>query len=329
MSELNQEEGHLPKKPVPTLSGREVRCILFDLGDTLWTRKDKASWKHLEAVSNQRAAALLCQHIDPTSLPTDDPVVLGNRLREAMEEQVRHRVRSNPEIEPDGISIVKKALKRVGIRKVGGALECAIFEALRVRIPESRPLFADVLPTLAALQQRGFLLGIVTNRLWGGQPFQEDLRILGLLDYFDPRHMAVSGDLGIRKPNSAIFLHALNALHVFPEQAIMVGDSLRSDVAGAQKLGIFAVWKPKPRIREEVASRFMTQGAATAPQSVSGTHVPLEAVPPVIPDNDYVLAQIQSREGKWDAYLHDGITPDLVIEDIGDLLDVLAEVGVQ
>src|SRR5947199_1949139 len=81
----------------------------------------------------------------------------------------------------------------------------AIFEALRVRVPESRPLFPDTLSTLAALQQRGFLLGIVTNRQHGGKPFFNDLRTIGLLDYFREHHIAVSADLGVRKPPPALF----------------------------------------------------------------------------------------------------------------------------
>ena len=96
-----------------------------------------------------------------------------------------------------------------------------------------------------------FNWAVVSNRHWGGKLFQEDLQTLGLLEYFDPRHMAISVDLGIRKPNPAIFLHTLNALNVPPEQAVMVGDSLLSDIVGGKMLGIFTVWKPKPSVRTQ------------------------------------------------------------------------------
>ena len=104
------------------------------------------------------------------------------------------------------------------------------------------------------LQQRGFLLGVVTNRQWGGKTFREDLEILGLLEYFQYQHMAISADLGVRKPHPAIFQHALNALCVAPEEAVMVGNSLRADIVGAQRSGIFTIWKPKPGMRNRPSS---------------------------------------------------------------------------
>jgi len=48
----------------------------------------------------------------------------------------------------------------------------------------------------------------------------------GLLNYFERRHIAVSADLGMCKPNPAIFLHVLNALDVSPQETAMVGDRL-------------------------------------------------------------------------------------------------------
>src|SRR5207248_1205413 len=155
---------------------------------------------------------------------------LGKRLHASVHEHMRYAIRQNPHFEPNGGLAVVHALHKWGIELEQSSGE-ALFEALRVRIPGSRPLFDDVLPTLKTLQERGFLLGVVSNRHWGGKPFHEDLRTLGLLDYFDLRHMAISVDLGIRKPNPAIFLHTLHTLNTPPEQAAMVGDSLLSDIA--------------------------------------------------------------------------------------------------
>ena len=336
-----QRGGRLPKKSIPALTGRVVRCILFDLGDTLWSRRDMAVWNQSETAANQRAATIVCEHVDPRFLPTTDKAVLGKQLRSAIDEQVRSMIRQDPETEPDGSFAVTQALLQLGIKDVDSAVVAAIFEALRVRIPESRPLFDDVLSTLAALQQRGFLLGVVTNRIWAGRPFQEDLEALGLLNYFDPRNIAVSGDLGIRKPNAAIFLHVLNALNVVPEHAVMVGDSLRSDIVGAKMLGIFSIWKPKPRLRAEMQARLVTPGASAhvhesyqAQFSAESLSVYGERSPDLLPgmhitDDDYVLAYVQSRHGKWDQHMQGKIQPDLIIENLSDLLDILPKVGAQ
>lgn len=237
----------MPKKPIQALVGRTIRAILFDLGDTLWSRRSVDVWQQLEAAANQRIAALLREHSAPQLPSHSDDEAQSERLRIAVHEHIHTLKRQHPEIEVNGPLAILQILPQVGIAGADIAFATAIFEAFRIRIPSSRPLFSDTLPTLAALQQRGFLLGVVTNRLYGGAPFQEDLQTLGLLDYFDPRHMAISADLGIRKPNPAIFLHALNALNVAPEHAAMVGDSLHADIQGAQQLGIFAIWKPKPK----------------------------------------------------------------------------------
>ena len=122
----------------------------------------------------------------------------------------------------------------MGISNANHALGEDIYEALRIRIPNSRVLFDDTFSTLAALKQRGYILGVVTNRHYGGPPFHEDLQTMGLLDYFAYEPMAISADLGIRKPNPDIFMHALNRLSVQPEEAAMVGDSSESGYSGSK-----------------------------------------------------------------------------------------------
>ena len=50
--------------------------------------------------------------------------------------------------------------------------------------------------------------------------------------------------------------HALGQMGLEPEAAVMVGDSLRGDVEGAQALGMTAVWRrPPPRGTKEAADR--------------------------------------------------------------------------
>ena len=326
--------GALLEKLIPALAGRTVRCVLFDLGDTLWSRKDMAVWERMENASNVLAVTVLRKCVTSPFLPNMNDSALGKRLRESVDECLRNLIRQEPGLEPQGSRAIVQVLQQWGIEGVDIGRGEAIFEALRVRIPESRPLFDDVHPTLKTLQQRGFQLGVVSNRHWGGKIFQEDLQRLGLLDYFDLRHMAISVDLGVRKPDPAIFLHALNALKVPPEHAVMVGDSLLSDIVGGKMLGIFTVWKPKPSVRTQ--AQLIASGAATrAHQALPPVESPPGNLPDDLPpgmhitDDDYVLAHVQSRAGEWDQHLHGEVKPDLVIENLSDLLDVFIEVGEQ
>lgn len=316
----------------PTLNERTIRCILFDFGDTLWTRKDKATWYQLEQTANHNAVTLLRTHFSPNILPALDDSTLGLEARRAIDHAIREKKRHDPEHEPNFIALVQQALHSIGIPHVSPTLAEAIFEALRVRIVASRDLFDDTLSTLATLKERGYTLGVVTNRHYGGPPFQEDIRDLGLLNYFDSAHMAISADLGVRKPNPAIFLHALNGLGFSPQQAAMVGDSLSADIGGANGLHIFSIWLPKSHLLAEakaahhahhtpLASDTLTEETYTlARQQLNTTsaRLPLDIDSS---DDDFLIAYARGREGKRKYPPHLDIRPHLIIEHLSDLLD--------
>jgi HAD superfamily hydrolase (TIGR01549 family) len=52
----------------------------------------------------------------------------------------------------------------------------------------------------------------------------------------------ISGEIGIGKPDPAVFLRAAELLGVAPEHAVMVGDSWERDITGALAAGVRAVW---------------------------------------------------------------------------------------
>lgn len=98
--------------------------------------------------------------------------------------------------------------------------------------------FPDVLPVLAALRADGMRLILLTN---GDRDLQRRKAVgSGLLPLFD--HVLISGELGVGKPEAAIFRRALDLAGARPEEAVMVGDSLERDVAGALGTGLSAVW---------------------------------------------------------------------------------------
>lgn len=289
---------------VGALRGRTIRCILFDLGNTLWTHIDQASLDKIENTVTQRAIDFLNQHLAPEQQLKMTTVSYGKQLRAAIRAKIFELSRLHPKAEPDPALAVQEALLELGLPRLDRAICRDLFEVLRIHITESRILFDDTCSTLAELQQRGFLLGVVTNRPWGGKPFLEDMQKLGLLEYFDPRHIAISADLAVRKPNPAIFLQALNALNVAPEEAAMVGDSLSADILGAKELNMVTVWKPRLYLRAEL------QALQTA-------------------DNDALLAHALEFENKRYQLAHKSIRPDIVIKHLSELLDTAQEVGNQ
>lgn len=82
-----------------------------------------------------------------------------------------------------------------------------------------------------------FQVGLITN---GAHSIQRHkIRRAGLENSFDAT--LVSGEYGAGKPSPGIFRYALDLLACRPEQAVMIGDSPRSDIAGAKKVGMGAV----------------------------------------------------------------------------------------
>src|SRR5579859_3721429 len=286
-------------------AGHTIRCLLFDLGSTLWTHTDERVLLVSERIANLQAVLVLFRCVGTGVCPDMHVDELGQALRKSFEKQIRVKTRQHIEYEPDFALAAMDALQQLGVPGVTRALGEAMYEALRVRSSDSRMLFDDTLSTLAALKERGYLLGVVTNRHYGGEPFHEDLREMGLLDYIELRHMAISADLGIRKPNPDIFLHALNSLGVSPGEAVMVGDSLRGDITGANRLKILSIWMPKTSLRADALAAMRASGQA---QQDGLT-------------DDYLLAYTRQIE-KRGRQTPDDIRPDIIIECLSDLLNL-------
>ncbi|MER3601311.1 MAG: hypothetical protein C4339_01165 [Nitrososphaerota archaeon] len=86
-------------------------------------------------------------------------------------------------------------------------------------------------------RQKGYRLGLVSNFSYA--PFlRARLEGLGLSGFFEV--LAISHEVGYRKPHPAIFRFALERLGCAPEEALMVGDTPSEDVYGARKLGMGA-----------------------------------------------------------------------------------------
>lgn len=98
-------------------------------------------------------------------------------------------------------------------------------------------VFDDAEPNLIELNKK-YTLALVTN---GASDLQrEKIEGSGLAKYFD--EIVIAGDVGIRKPEPEIFNIVLNRIGTKPDETIMVGNDLESDIEGAQKIGIKFVW---------------------------------------------------------------------------------------
>jgi putative hydrolase of the HAD superfamily len=106
-------------------------------------------------------------------------------------------------------------------------------------------LYPDTLETLQALRERELAIGLVSNTMWPGQHHRTQLDRFGVSPYLD--HAVFSADVGVWKPQPGIYYLGLEALGVQAGQAIFVGDTPRHDIAGAQGVGMRAVYKHNGR----------------------------------------------------------------------------------
>lgn len=122
---------------------------------------------------------------------------------------------------------------------------------------------------------RDHRLALVTN----GAPDVQREKLAGttLAPYFGA--IVISCEVGVAKPDRRIFEIALDRIGATAGEAVMVGDSLARDVAGARAAGIRAIWidrqlsigekGPAPDARIESLSDLPAALAALAPPAAS------------------------------------------------------------
>jgi HAD superfamily hydrolase (TIGR01662 family) len=97
-------------------------------------------------------------------------------------------------------------------------------------------LYEDVDPTLRILAGGGLRLGLISNTHRCLTSFQSHFELEGLIA------VAISSSQhGYMKPHPSIFEAALKLMNVAPHEAVMVGDSMKQDIAGARRIGMEAV----------------------------------------------------------------------------------------
>jgi len=102
----------------------------------------------------------------------------------------------------------------------------------------SKTLRKNVKNALAQLRNNGLKLGCVSNTLLTRHQFIRILKGYNIANYFDV--LALSSEVGKKKPHPKIFQYALKRCRASPKEAAFVGDTLSRDICGAKKAG-FAI----------------------------------------------------------------------------------------
>ncbi|TDL31516.1 HAD family hydrolase [Jeotgalibacillus sp. S-D1] len=229
------------------------KAVFFDLDDTLlWDKKSielalrftaedaerKFGVKADELVASVRALAPSIYEEFPTHAFTKligiNPFEgLWGEFGEAIHFKFREMGRLMPEYRK---RVWTEALKSNGVHdENGGTWLSEQFIAHRKKNPV---LYEETLQTLEILQQEGFRLLMLTN---GAPSLQlEKLRITPeLVPYFE--HIVISGNVGVGKPDPAVFDHALRLMDLQASDVWMVGDNRGTDILGANRVNMKSV----------------------------------------------------------------------------------------
>ncbi|MCE2502100.1 MAG: HAD family hydrolase [Dehalococcoidia bacterium] len=199
---------------------RNITTITFDMDDTLWDFQ--SAMKYALAITLQRLRSILPG--DPTAgltvqrmMDIRDGVALEMGEGTVRQEEIRY-------------AAMVKTLELLGSadRVIADELFSIHMEA---RLAGAKP-FDDVPDVLDALKNR-YRLGIISN---GNNTPQA----VGLDDVFD--FTVFAHDCGFPKPDPRIFEYALAIFGDEPQHVAHVGDSLPSDVQGANNHGMLSVW---------------------------------------------------------------------------------------
>ncbi|MEM9531378.1 MAG: HAD-IA family hydrolase [Pseudomonadota bacterium] len=194
-----------------------IRAISFDLDDTFWPIRPviERAERRLKQWIAQRHPELV-DHFTPERLLALRDTVLAE----------------NPGFAHD-LSMLRRLTLKLAMRPAG-CTEQDVEEAFEVFFSARNEvqLYPDVQPALEALASRYRLITLSNGNA--------DVHRIGLGHFFEASIAA--RDVGVAKPAPAIFEHAVAELDLAPHEVLHVGDDLESDVAGALRAGLAAVW---------------------------------------------------------------------------------------
>lgn len=114
-------------------------------------------------------------------------------------------------------------------------------------------IFPDSYVLLEKLKSKGYLVGVITNGPSILQNHKMDTS--GLRPYCDI--VVVSGDVGVHKPDPALFAYTADKLGLKTEECVYVGDHPINDIKGALDAGMKAIrmnygWFKDTDLRDDV-----------------------------------------------------------------------------
>ncbi|MFM0621428.1 HAD family hydrolase [Streptococcus suis] len=199
-----------------------MKALIFDVDDTLYDQIqpfERALERHIEVAREQ---------IEPLYLS----------FRRYADEVFEATATGKMSLKDSHIYRMKHALADFGYQ-VSDAIALAIqidYDYFQGQI-ELSPVFPEI---FSWCQAQGIAMGIITNGPYRHQ--LRKIRTMGLVNWFELEHVLISGQVGITKPNPAIFQLMEERLGMSGEDICYLGDSFENDVVGAKAANWKVIW---------------------------------------------------------------------------------------
>ena len=208
----------------------EPKVIFFDAVGTLFTVRGSVG-EIYSAIAQKHGVDVpveaLNEAFKQTFSASRSPVFSGVDSQQIPEEEFKWWQR-----------IVKTTFDKVGVLEQISDFK-GFYTQLYAHFATPKPwyVYPDVIPALKYWQQKGIELGIISNfdsRLYAL------IVLLGLDQFFSRENITISSTVGAAKPDSKIFLTALEKHNYTAKEAWYIGDNLKEDYDGAKNAGFRA-----------------------------------------------------------------------------------------
>ena len=210
-----------------------VQAVLFDFGHTLMDfGRTEDALRGAYATIRDR----LVHWVEDQAPPEVDELV--ERVAVTIDKMLEHSYAQQAVEELDIFELFQTAYTNIGYH-LPEALLRELIELDHEVLRQSVRIEPASLTMLEELRTKGYKIGVVSNVTQLPELLHRDLAEFGIKQRVDA--IALSCEIGIRKPRPQIFNTVLDALEVKATDAVFVGDRLVDDIAGAHALGMKAI----------------------------------------------------------------------------------------
>ncbi|QSS97763.1 YjjG family noncanonical pyrimidine nucleotidase [Psychroflexus sp. ALD_RP9] len=201
---------------------KPFKHIFFDLDHTLWDF-NKNSGLTFESIFKKHNIELNLSEFLPVYEPINEKYWKLFRENKISKEDLRY-------------ARLNEAFKVLNF-KAEPNLVIALSESYIEHLSDFNHLFPYAIEVLEHLQET-YHLHLITNGFRGVQ--YRKMTSSRIINFFET--VTTSEDVGVKKPDPAIFNYALKLAQASSSESVMIGDNLEADIEGAEKVGMASIF---------------------------------------------------------------------------------------